>query len=60
MQNCGLVSGIAASLGKVSTVGLAAIIFGPIMNTTASILANWWRLHPTQSKVDCGERASSS
>lgn len=60
MQNCGLVSGIAASLGKVSTVGLAAIIFGPIMNTTASILANWWRLHPTQSEADCGERASSS
>lgn len=46
MQNCGLVSGIAASLNKVATLGLAPIIFGPIMNTTASILANYWRTHP--------------
>ena len=60
MQNCGLVSGIAASLGKVATVGLAAIIFGPIMNTTASMLANWWRLHPVQSEDEHREQASSS
>ena len=46
MQNCGLASGIAASLNKVATLGLAPIIFGPIMNTTASLLANWWRNHP--------------
>ena len=46
LQNCGLVSGIAASLHKVATLGLAPIIFGPIMNTTASILANYWRTHP--------------
>ena len=46
MQNCGLASGIAASLGKVATLGLAPIIFGPLMNTSASVLANWWRNRP--------------
>lgn len=46
MQNCGLASGIAASLNKVATLGLAPIIFGPLMNATASVLANWWRNHP--------------
>lgn len=46
MQNCGLASGIAASLQKVATLGLAPIIFGPLMNTTASALANWWRNRP--------------
>ena len=48
MQNCGLASGIAASLQKVATLGLAPIIFGPLMNLTASTLANWWRAHPVQ------------
>jgi BASS family bile acid:Na+ symporter len=48
MQNCGLASGIAASLQKVATLGLAPIIFGPLMNTTASALANWWRNRPVE------------
>lgn len=46
MQNCGLASGLAASLGKVATLGLAPIVFGPLMNTSASVLANWWRYRP--------------
>lgn len=46
MQNAGLASGIAATLNKVGTLGLAPILFGPIMNTSASILANWWRTRP--------------
>ena len=46
MQNAGMASGIAAALNKVATLGLAPIVFGPIMNTTASILANWWRTRP--------------
>ncbi|MCE9629094.1 MAG: bile acid:sodium symporter family protein [Planctomycetia bacterium] len=49
MQNCGLASGLAASLGKVATLGLAPIVFGPLMNTTASVLANWWRNRPADS-----------
>ena len=48
MQNSGMASGIAASLGKVATLGLAPIVFGPIMTTTASAIANWWRTHPAE------------
>ena len=43
MQNGGLASGLALQLGKVSTVGLAPAIFGPLMNVTGSSLATWWR-----------------
>ena len=48
MQNSGLAVGLATKLGKVATLGLAPIVFGPIMNVTASILANWWRTHPAE------------
>jgi BASS family bile acid:Na+ symporter len=43
MQNSGLASGIAVQMGKVATVGLAAAVFGPLMNITGSSLAIWWR-----------------
>lgn len=43
MQNGGLASGIAVQMGKVATVGLAAAVFGPLMNITGSSLAIWWR-----------------
>ncbi len=42
MQNGGLASGIAKEMGKIATVGLAAAVFGPLMNITGSILANYW------------------
>jgi bile acid:Na+ symporter, BASS family len=42
MQNGGLASGIAAKMGKIATVGLAAALFGPIMNITGSVLATYW------------------
>lgn len=42
MQNGGLASGIANSLGKISTMGLAPAVFGPLMNITGSILASYW------------------
>lgn len=42
LQNGGLASGIAMTLGKVGTVGLAPALFGPIMNMTGSLLAGWW------------------
>jgi BASS family bile acid:Na+ symporter len=44
MQNGGLASAIALTMGK--TVGLAAAIFGPMMNITGSTLALWWRSKP--------------
>tara|TARA_R110002020_G_scaffold37072_1_gene111744 strand:+ start:21199 stop:22290 length:1092 start_codon:yes stop_codon:yes gene_type:complete len=42
MQNGGLASGIAHSLGKIATMGLAPAVFGPLMNITGSILASYW------------------
>jgi bile acid:Na+ symporter, BASS family len=42
MQNAGLASGIAKELGKIATLGLAAAVFGPLMNITGSALASWW------------------
>jgi BASS family bile acid:Na+ symporter len=48
MQNGGLASGLALQMGKVATVGLAPAIFGPLMNITGSVLANWWRGKPVQ------------
>jgi BASS family bile acid:Na+ symporter len=48
MQNGGLASGLALQMGKVATVGLAPAIFGPLMNVTGSILANYWRGKPLE------------
>lgn len=42
MQNGGLASGIAASMGKIATLGLAAAVNGPLMNTVFSVIASWW------------------
>ena len=52
MQNSGMASGIAATLDKVATLGLAPIVFGPVMNTTASVLANYWRTHPVEKPAN--------
>ncbi|MCA9212048.1 MAG: bile acid:sodium symporter family protein [Planctomycetales bacterium] len=46
LQNSGMAAGLAKTLGKVATLGLVPIVFGPVMNTVSSILANWWRAHP--------------
>ena len=48
LQNAGMASGLALKMGKVATVGLAAALFGPIMNTTGSLLATWWGKRPPQ------------
>ncbi|WP_153799769.1 bile acid:sodium symporter family protein [Foetidibacter luteolus] len=51
MQNAGLASGLAKEMGKLATVGLAPAIFGPLMNTTGSLLASYWhRRPPKESK----------
>lgn len=48
MQNAGLASGLALTMGKIATVGLAPAIFGPMMNITGSSISSWWhnRLPP--------------
>jgi bile acid:Na+ symporter, BASS family len=48
LQNAGLASSLALSMGRLATVGLASAIFAPIMNITGSSLALWWRSrHPS-------------
>jgi BASS family bile acid:Na+ symporter len=51
MQNGGLASGLALQMGKVATVGLAPAIFGPLMNVTGSVLANFWRGKPVKDDI---------
>jgi len=51
MQNGGLASGLALQMGKVATVGLAPAIFGPLMNITGSVLANFWRGKPVEEEI---------
>jgi len=43
LQNGGMAVGLADALGKLSTVGLAPVVFSPWMNLTGSLLANYWR-----------------
>lgn len=52
MQNGGLATGIAKSLGKLATLGLAAGVFGPLMNITGSILASWWHKKNPKDEVE--------
>lgn len=42
MQNSGLASGLAVQMGKIATVGLAAAVNGPLMNTFFSLVASYW------------------
>jgi bile acid:Na+ symporter, BASS family len=46
LQNGAMASGLAAQMGKLGTIGLAAAIFSPWMNVSGSILANYWRKRP--------------
>ena len=46
LQNGGMASGLALQMGKVATMGLAPALFGPLMNITGSILANYWGRRP--------------
>ena len=50
MQNAGLASGLAKEMGKAATIGLAAAVFGPIMNISGSILASYWHRKPPLDK----------
>jgi BASS family bile acid:Na+ symporter len=50
MQNAGLASGLAKTMGKIATVGLAPAVFGPLMNITGSILASYWHRKPPKER----------
>ncbi|HKW28776.1 MAG TPA: bile acid:sodium symporter family protein [Verrucomicrobiae bacterium] len=51
LQNGGMASGLAGTMGKLGTVGLAAAIFSPWMNVSGSVLANYWRKKPAVATV---------
>lgn len=48
LQNGGMASGLAGSMGKLATLGLAPAVFSPWMNISGSLLANFW--HRRQPK----------
>ena len=52
MQNGGLASSLAVSMGKPGTIGLASAVFSPIMNITGSILASYWHRKPPMDTKD--------
>jgi bile acid:Na+ symporter, BASS family len=52
LQNGGMASGIAGSMGKLGTVGLAPAVFSPWMNISGSILANYWRRKPVDDESE--------
>lgn len=47
-QNGAMATGLSKAMGKLETVGLASIVFGPLMNITGSVLANYWRQKPAE------------
>ncbi|MDQ6479105.1 bile acid:sodium symporter family protein [Dyadobacter sp. LHD-138] len=54
LQNGGMASGLAGTMGKLGTVGLAAAVFSPWMNISGSILANYWRRR--EEKIQAGKK----
>jgi BASS family bile acid:Na+ symporter len=54
MQNGGMASGIAMEVLRSTNAALAPAIFGPWMNISGSVLANWWRRHPAQEPKGVG------
>ena len=51
MQNAGLATGLALTMGKIATTGLAPVIFGPVMNVNGSSLASWWHNHLPEEEM---------
>jgi BASS family bile acid:Na+ symporter len=58
MQNAGLASGLALTMGKLATTGLAPAIFGPTMNVTGSLLSSWWHNRLPKEDVETEKAAS--
>jgi len=52
MQNSGLASSLALSMGGIATIGLASAIFGPFMNISGSALATWWHARNPKGDAD--------
>ncbi|MDQ5928297.1 MAG: bile acid:Na+ symporter, family, partial [Bacteroidota bacterium] len=52
LQNGGMASGLAGSMGKLATLGLASAVFSPWMNVSGSLLANFWRKKDDNEAVE--------
>lgn len=52
MQNGGMAAGLAKSVGRMATLGLAPVIFSTVMNVTGSLLANYWHKKPLKKDID--------
>jgi BASS family bile acid:Na+ symporter len=50
LQNAGLATGLAQTMGKMATVGLVPTVFGSLMNITGAALATWWRDRPPRDE----------
>ena len=48
MQNAGMATGLAINVLKSTDAGLAAAIFGPVMNISGSAVASVWRRRPAK------------
>ena len=55
LQNGGMASGLAGSMGKLGTLGLPAAVFSPWMNISGSLLANYWRRRPVENETKDAE-----
>lgn len=60
LQNGGMASGLAGSMGKLGTVGLPAAVFSPWMNISGSILANYWRKRPAKAEANTPQAVYSA
>ena len=50
LQNAGLATGLATTMGKAATLGLAPTVFGSLMNITGATLATYWRDQPLRDE----------
>ncbi|MFA6471700.1 MAG: bile acid:sodium symporter family protein [Candidatus Latescibacterota bacterium] len=50
LQNGGMGSALAINVLKSPAAALAPAIFGPWMNISGSVLANWWHAHPVKDE----------
>ncbi len=58
LQNGGMASGLAGTMGKLGTVGLAAAVFSPWMNISGSILANYWKRKAMREEAERNSKST--
>lgn len=60
LANGGMAYGLAGSMGKLATMGLAPALFSAWMNVSGSLLANYWRRRPVNDAPPGPEPAGAS